>query len=459
MGSEQKTKKIVTRFAPSPTGMLHIGGFRTALFNYLYAKHLGGRVILRIEDTDRERSKPEYEKNIRDSFLWLGIKFDEEYKQSERAEIYKRYLLELIEDNKVYVSKEDISMTEEEKKTGAPEKRSEVIRFKNPNKKIVFHDLVRGDVTFDTTELGDFVIAKSVDEPLYHFAVVVDDHEMAVTHVIRGEDHISNTPRQILIGEAIGAIRPIYAHIPLILAADRSKLSKRRGALGLTEYRNLGFLPEAIINYMALLGWNPGTEQEIFTLGELVKIFDISKVQKSGAIYNEEKLRWINKEHLKKLPPHAIASEIKKELGSRVAGDLAEKIASVILERISVFADIREMVKSGELDYLFNEPEYSASELLWRDEKNKKNTISHLEQALKLIESADEKNLASAEMVKDLLWNYAERKGKGSVLWPIRFALTGKAKSPDPFTLISILGKKKAAARLAKALEKLESNE
>ena len=267
-------KKIVTRFAPSPTGYFHLGGVRSALYNYLFAKQNKGVYILRSEDTDKERSKKEYEDGFLELFNWLGLKPDQFFRQSERTEIYKKYLEKMIKDGFAYVSKEEI------KEEG---QRSEVIRFKNPNKKITFRDIVLGDITFDTTDLKDFIIARSLTEPLYHLTVVVDDFEMAVTHIIRGQEHIANTPRQILIQEAIGAQRPFYAHIPLILGKDRAKLSKRDPeVIPALEYKNLGYLPEAIINFMALIGWNPGGEQEVFTLDELVEKFDMQKIQKSG---------------------------------------------------------------------------------------------------------------------------------------------------------------------------------
>lgn len=282
------SQKIVTRFPPSPTGPLHIGNVRTALFNYIFAKQKGGDFVVRIEDTDRLRSKKEYEESMLESLKWLGLERDGElWHQSERTEVYKSYLNKLIQTNKAYVSTE----TEGENR--------EVVRFRNPNKQVVFEDLVRGKVEFDTTELGDFIIAKNLDEPLYHLAVVVDDFEAGITHVIRGEDHISNTPRQILIQEAISVSRPIYAHLPLILASDRSKLSKRKHgeSVSLDYYRQKGYSPAAIINYLALLGWNPGTEQEIFTLDELIKVFDFARVHKGGAIFDEKKLAWVNRKH------------------------------------------------------------------------------------------------------------------------------------------------------------------
>ena len=275
------SEKIITRFAPSPTGSLHIGGARTALFNFLYTRKHGGKFILRIEDTDKERSEKKFEDDIFGGLEWLGLKYDEYYRQSERGEIYRNYIEKMLNDDLAYESDD------------------KVIRFRNTNKKVKFDDLIRGEIEFDTTELEDFVIAKSVDEPLYHLAVVIDDFESGITHVIRGEDHISNTPRQILIQEAIGAPRPLYAHLPLILAQDRSKLSKRKHgeSVSLEYYKNKGYSSEAIINYLALLGWNPGTEQEIFTLDELINVFDLGRVHKGGAIFDEKKLAWVNRKH------------------------------------------------------------------------------------------------------------------------------------------------------------------
>ncbi len=280
---------IVTRFAPSPTGHFHIGSARTAIFNYLYAKKYKGKFILRIEDTDKERSKPEFETEIEESMSWLSLDWDSSYKQSDRTDIYKEELIELLENNSAYVSKEEKG------------DRSEVIRFKNPNKIIEFEDSIRGKVKFDTSDLGDFVIAKSETEPLYHFTVTVDDSKMGITNIIRAEDHISNTPRQILIIEALGFDRPKYAHIPLILSSDRSKLSKRygSGATSIIKLKEKGFLPEAVLNYLTLLGWNPGTDQEIFKKEDLIESFSLEKIQKGGAVFDEEKLKWINKNHIK----------------------------------------------------------------------------------------------------------------------------------------------------------------
>lgn len=460
MSEKHPHKTVVTRFPPSPTGLLQMGNVRTAIYNYLFARQHGGKFIFRVEDTDKERSTKEFENELIKNLEWLGIKWDNEafVRQSERSDVYASYIKKMIDSSHAYISKET------PKEEG---QRAEVIRFKNPNKVITFSDMVRDEISFDTTDLGDFVIAKSMTEPVYHLAVVVDDFEAGVTHVIRGEDHISNTPRQILIGEAIGAPRPIYGHLPLILDTDRAKLSKRKRGekISLKYHIEQGFLPEGIINYMALLGWNPGGTDEIFTLADLVKIFDISKVQKSGAVYNEEKLRWTNKEHLKKKPAHSLQREIEKWMKNsetfkkkkwKLSDDFAAKITPIVLDRISVFGDIPTMLEVGEFDYFFEDPTYKAEELIWKDDKENENTVMHLEEAIRLLTKAVDANFTNSDSVKELLWNYASEKGKGSVLWPIRFALTGKMKSPDPFTIISILGKEKSLIRLKTARELLK---
>lgn len=392
--------KVVVRMAPSPTGNLHIGTARTALFNYLFAKKSGGKFIVRIEDTDKERSKKEFEANILDGFSWLGLVHDELFRQSDRTDIYVAHLKKMLLNGTAYVSKE------EPKEEG---QRSEVIRFKNPNKKVAFEDEIRGTIEFDTTELGDFVVAKSESEPLYHLAVVVDDHEMGVTHVIRGEDHISNTPRQILLQEAIGAVRPVYAHLPLILASDRAKLSKRKHgeAVWVDTYKESGILPGAFINYLALLGWNPGTEQEIFTMEELIGEFDLKKIQKGGAIFDQKKLDWVNKEHIKRLP-----AEEQRAL----------------------------LVKSIESEpYMVGEPTLEADKIVWK-KSTKEEAAKHLEEVKKIIEAGGD------------VMAYAEKEGKGNVLWPLRYALTGAEASPDPLTLLEILGKEKSLSRIEKAI-------
>lgn len=447
------TSKIVTRFAPSPTGVLHVGSARTALFNYLFAKKHNGKCILRIEDTDKKRSKKEYEEEIKEGLKWIGVEFDEEYKQSERTEIYKKYLLKLISSGSAYISKED-AVEEGES--------SEVIRFKNPNTKISFEDTIRGVIEFDTTDLGDFVIAKNLDTPLYNFVVVVDDYLMGVTHIIRGEDGIPNTPRQILIQEAIGANRPVYAHTPLILAQDRSKLSKRHGAVSVLDYRDSGYIAEAVVNFLVFIGWNPGTDKEIFTVDELVDAFSIEKIQKGGAIFNTEKLDWFNREYIKKMNIEDVVENIKNRMQDKLKDvkgvDFVKlkKILPVILERISVFSEIEKMLIEGELEYLFSTPEYDGKKLLWKNENSTEHTKKYLIKIIEILESLSNGDFTSNKIKKEI-WDYATEHGRGNVLWPMRYALSGKDKSPDPFTLAGVLDKKETVMRLKIAIEKLSN--
>ena len=442
--------KIVTRIAPSPTGVLHVGTARTALFNYLYAKQNGGKFVVRIEDTDKERSTEEFEKNILDSMKWLGLEHDEFYRQSERTEIYKKYIKKLISEDKAYISKEEV------KKEG---QRSEVIRFRNPNKEISFDDLIRGEVKFDTTELGDFVIAKSLEDPLYHLAVVVDDHETGITHILRGEDGISNTPRQILIQDAIGAQRPKYAHLPLILGPDKSKLSKRHGATSLDEFKNQGYFKEAILNHLAFLGWNPGTEKEVFSMEELIKEFDIKKVSKGGAVFNIEKLDWFNKEYLKNISDDEIEKVTLEKVKTLMEDFNPEdektisKLIPLIKERITKFDDIDNMIKEGEFNYYFNEPSNNEPEkIIWK-KSDKEKTLQHLEKVHELFSETDGKE--TPDEIKEIVWDYAEQEGRGDVLWPLRYALSGVDRSPDPFTISSIIGKEKTLNRIEIAIIKL----
>lgn len=440
--------KVTTRFAPSPTGVLHIGSARTALYSWIYAKQNGGKFILRIEDTDAERSKKEFEDNIIDGLNWLGLKYDEFYRQSDRAEIYKKHLIDLIEKNLIYISKE------EQKEPGS---RSEVIRFRNPNRVVTFRDEVRGDISFDTTELGDFVIAKDFDSPLYHFAVVVDDFEMGVTHIIRGDDGISNTPRQILIQEALGAPRPAYTHLPMILSSDKTKLSKRHGALAVTEYREEGYLPEAILNFVALMGWNPGNDQEIISIDEMVSLFKLEKVQKGGAVFNLDKLKWLNKHYMRLLPTEKKVAEILSRFPAELrkkAEDspiIFEKIIPIILDHISAFGEVGALAEAGEYQYFFEEPIYATEKLLWKDEADKVSARQKLERAMSLISSVDDASF-TPETIKNALWEYATEVGRGSVLWPMRYSLSGRDKSPDPFALASIVGKEGTLRRMALAV-------
>lgn len=441
------TEKVVTRFAPSPTGVLHIGSLRTALYPWLYARQHNGKFVLRIEDTDKERSTSAFEKNILDGLKWLGIDYDEFYRQSERGEIYKKNINRLLTDGTAYISKEEIREEGE---------RSEVIRFKNPNRIVTFHDEVRGDISFDTTELGDFVIAKDIDTPLYNLAVVIDDFEMGITHIIRGDDGISNTPRQILIQEALGAPRPSYTHMPMILAPDKTKLSKRHGALGVTEYRDEGYLPEALLNFVALMGWNPGTEQELLSREDMLKMFTLEKIQKGAAVWNVDKLKWFNKQYMKRLS----FDEVKEKILAYLTPDLKsvasnnarifEKIVPIIFDHVSTFGEVKVMAERGEIGYFFEDPHYSAEGLFWKNDKDAGRTRIHLAKIAELLQGVFIDGF-TAETVKNALWEYASLAGKGNVLWPLRYALSGRDKSPDPFALAEILGKETTLRRVEKA--------
>jgi glutamyl-tRNA synthetase len=441
--------KTVTRFPPSPTGSLHIGNVRTAIFNYLYARNVGGSFIVRVEDTDKERSRREYEEDMLASVAWLGFSHDNEvvWRQSERTEVYTRYLRQLIDSGAAYLSQEI---------EGA---NKEVVRFRNPNKVITFKDLIRGEVTIDTSDLGDFIIARNINDPVYHMAVVVDDYEGGVTHVIRGEDHVSNTPRQILIQEAIGAPRPIYAHLPLIVAKDRSKLSKRKhgAAVSLDYYRKKGYLPQGLLNYLALLGWNPGTEQEIFTLEELIKVFSFDQVQKSSAVFDETKLAWVNREHMLRLTDEAFWEHAEEFLSSETVTELDalnlwRSVIPVMRERASTFGDIRVADEAGEYRYYYQDPIFPPESLSWKEETSLA-TKARLERILALLEGIPDPWTTAS--IKTAVWDYAEKVGRGQVLWPMRFGLTGKDKSPDPFTVAGIIGRDATIRRITSAISLL----
>jgi glutamyl-tRNA synthetase len=436
---------VRVRIAPSPTGYFHIGTARTALFNYLYAKQQGGVFVLRIEDTDKERGKKEYEEDIYAQMEWLGLSFDEKYVQSEHVGRHKELLKKLVDEDKAYISKEP--RKDDETQT------VEVVRLRNPGKVVTFADIIRGEISFDTTELKDFVIARSIDDPLYHFAVVVDDGDAGITHVIRGEDHISNTPRQILIQEALGFPRPVYAHLPLILAPDRTKMSKRKHQTSVKDFCARGYLPEAMVNFMALLGWSEGHgDREIYSLQELIKAFTLEGIHKGGAVFNEEKLRWYNREYLLKLPEAEFNAravrELKESLSTRVSfnEDMAAKIVPILKERVHIWSDIADAAAQGEYDYYFQAPSLDAAKI--SDKKSApEETKAHLTHAIEVLNSITDADF-NAEIIKAALWDYATEKGRGAVLWPIRYSLSGREKSPDPFVLSQILGKSEVLNRL-----------
>ena len=482
-----KKEKIRTRFAPSPTGPFHIGGARTALFNFLFAKINGGKFILRIEDTDLARSKPEYEKEILESIKWLGLSWDKLYRQSERLKLYGGYIKKLLSNGSAFYcfhSKEflDKEYDEQIKNKKNPAhfcefrklpmddatrrlaKEIGIIRFKTPlDFEISFTDLIRGKISFNSDTLGgDFSLAKaeSPEEfiPLYNFAVVIDDYEMKISHIIRGEEHISNTPKQILIQRDLNFPMPEYAHLPLILAPDRSKLSKRHGATSVIEYREMGYLPEALVNFLALLGWNPDTDREIFNLNELIEKFDLNKIQKSGAIFNTLKLDWLNSHYIRKMSIGELTEKIipfleKENLIEKENYDFEyiKKIVTLEQPRLKRLCEIGEKAV-----YFFKIPEYQPELLVWRDMLFKDITFS-LKVSFETISLINDTDFNRENLERILLKEAkrAKNKDKGRLLWPLRVALTGLQKSPGPFEILEILGKKESIKRIESAIKKL----
>ena len=421
-----------------------MGSARTALFNFLFARQNNGELLLRIEDTDKERSQAEYEKNILDSLKWLKINFDGKLlRQSERTEIYSKKIKKLIKNGYAYISKE---------KEG---QNREVVRFKNSGKRVKFNDLIRGEIEADTKDLGDFIIAKNLDEPLYHLAVVTDDIETGVTHVIRGEDHISNTQRQILLLEALGGTQPTYAHLPLILAEDKSKLSKRKHgqSVSLDFYRKEGYLPEAIINFLALLGWNPGNDRELFSINDLIKEFSLERVQKSGAVFDIKKLDWMNGEYIRKKSLVELVKLakpfVKDFLQFPIFNSQFSKILSLEQPRLKKLSELPEKI-----DYFFKEPKFEKELLCWKNMTDNEIKDS-LELSADLLKAVDERNFSKENLEKIFLKKTEEMRDRGKLLWPLRVALSGKKASPGPFEIMEILGKEESLKRIQNALEKL----
>ncbi|MDO8515847.1 MAG: glutamate--tRNA ligase [bacterium] len=474
-------KAVRVRFAPSPTGSFHVGGARTALFNWVFARQEGGVFVLRIEDTDKERSTKENEKEIFESLSWLGITWDEgpdiggpygPYRQSERMEIYKRSLEQLLHEGKAYYcycTKEELEAEREAMVTqGQPPKYSghcrnktepppgkipQLIRFKMPEVRVEFKDLVRGKVSFDANLFGDLVIAKSLEEPLYNFAVVVDDELMHISHVIRGEDLISNTPKQILIAKALGFSEPTYAHLPLILAKDRSKLSKRYAETSLLAYREQGYLPEAIVNFLILLGWHPKDTEEIFTSDKLANIFDIKRVQKAGAIFDEEKLLWLNKEHIKRAAPERLRVLVRETLGATTkdaSDEFVDKVIAAERDRVKLITDFKDSAS-----YFFGIPEYDSSLLIWKGE-SPPSAKEALDRIYGTLEALSDKEFIREKLMA-ALETLVGAGGKGSIFWPIRAALSGRSASADPITLLMVFGKEESLRRLQIAREKLNT--
>ena len=476
--------EVRTRFAPSPTGHLHIGGARTALFNYLFARRYGGKFILRIEDTDLERSSIESEKVIIESLKWLGIEWDEgvevggphgPYRSTERVDIYKKYVDVLFEKGYAYhcyCTEEELeaqrqqllsqgqmprylgkcrNLTEEQKRRFEQEGRKPTVRFKVPEGvKIIVHDLVRGDVEFMSDDIGDFVIVKSDGIPTYNFAVVIDDHLMKISHVIRGEEHLSNTPRQILIYNALDLNLPQFAHVSLILGKDRTKMSKRHGSTWVEQYKEQGYLKEGLINFLALLGWSPPEDKEIFDMDYLIKNFSLDRVSKNPAIFDIDKLNYINSQHIKLKSldeltqmciPYLIEAGYVTQKDAEEKFEWLKKIVKSVYEGLDYLSQIKDKV-----DIFFNNEvkieEDEAKEVLkW---EHVKHLISVFEDKIKNVENL---NSDSIKMLFKEIQKETGYKGK-NLFMPIRVVLTGKTHGPELMEIIEIVGKENILKRL-----------
>jgi glutamyl-tRNA synthetase len=458
---------VRTRFAPSPTGMLHIGGVRTALFCWLYARRHGGTFILRVEDTDRERSTPEAVQVILDGMAWLGLDADEgPFYQTQRYDRYHQVIEQWLAEGKAYrcyCSKDEIEQLrndqlarkEKPRYDGRCRHRREplegvtpVVRFRNPDEgRVVVNDAVHGPIAFDNTELDDLIILRSDGNPTYNFCVTVDDWDMQITHVIRGDDHINNTPRQINMLRALGGEPPVYAHLPMILGPDGAKLSKRHGAVSVLQYKEEGYLPEALLNYLARLGWSHG-DQEIFSLAEMTALFDITDVNKSAAAINPDKLAWLNQQHLMRADPARVAGELGWQLAQlevdTAGGPSLAAIVEVQRERART---LKEMAANSV--FFFREP-------AWYEEKAAKKNLTaeakpHLERTRDALGSLAD---WSAPAIHALIQALAEQAGvgMGKIAQPIRVAVSGGAVSPPIDQTLAILGREAVLARLDRAI-------
>ncbi|MBI5220225.1 MAG: glutamate--tRNA ligase [Candidatus Liptonbacteria bacterium] len=474
---------VRVRMAPSPTGPLHIGTARTALFNWLFARQYGGTFILRLEDTDRERSTLESELDIMSGLKWLGLDWDEgpergnygPYRQTERKEIYDRYLNRLLQTGRAYycyctreeMEAERAAMESQglsyhypgrcrDLQAPPPGKTRQLIRLRVPAGRVEFNDLIRDKVSVDSGELDDFAIARSNGEPLYNFAVAVDDIEMKITHVIRGEDHLPNTPKQILVYQALGVDLPRFGHLPLILDTDRSKLSKRSGKTNFQDYIDQGYLPDAIFNFLALLGWHPKGDEEILSRAEIVAMFDLSRVQKSGAIFNLEKLSWLNAQYIKQLSDADLAQALRPFLtraGYTISSEeYLVQVAAVSRDRLRTLSDI-----AAHAGFFFQLADYAPSLLPWK-ESPREETLRVLRAVREAIRALDPAAALEPAVINSTLAELVNQEGKGQVFWPLRVALSGLRASPDPISIIGVLGQTETLRRLSLAIEKLGNN-
>ncbi|MCM8759461.1 MAG: glutamate--tRNA ligase [Candidatus Omnitrophica bacterium] len=478
---------IRVRFAPSPTGFLHIGNARTALFNYLFARKNKGIFILRIEDTDTERSKKEYEESIIEDLKWLGLSWDEgpdiggpfgPYRQTERLHLYREYAEKLLSEGKAYkcwCTKDELekritdakqkvagydnycrNLTESQISRFKEEGRKPVIRFKVPEKDVVVNDIIRGSVIFEAGSLNDFVIMKSNNIPTFHFAVVIDDLTMKITHVIRGEDHLSNTPKHILIFESLGYTAPYFAHMSMTLGKDRTRLSKRHGATSVRQYRENGYLAEAMFNYLALLGWSSKDNQEIFSKDELIEQFSLQGCNKSNAIFDPVKLLWMNSQYMKMKSASEIftlAIPFLKNVGFsdeklQQNKEIIEKVIEMEKEKLKTLLDVPERTGYFITENVLWDPEIIKK---FKSPNNKK-IFSEIEQLLEIVEPFEKTK------IEENIRKYCQDRNlkTSDVFHPLRFALTGQTKGAGLFELIELLGKQKSIKRIETFLKEIE---
>ena len=482
---------VRVRFAPSPTGFLHIGGSRTALLNWLFARHHDGAFILRIEDTDRERSTQEYLQAILNDMRWLGLDWDEgpecgggvgPYLQSQRTESYGPHVERLLADGSAYYcyctpeeleerrsraqeesggwvyDRRCLNLSEEERQALESEGRPRVVRFRVPEGKTVFEDMVQGRIEFDNAELDDLVIVRADGTPTYNFAVVVDDLEMDITHVIRGADHISNTPRQIVIWEALGRPAPTFAHQPLVMAPDGKVMSKRRGAVAIGEYRRRGYVPEAVVNYMALLGWSYEDDREFFSLEELLENFDMKRVSRKPATFDPAKLDWMNEQWIKRLEiadrtdrvvPFLVEEGLLKADMPREERSRLESIVELLGDRIKLLTD------APELAGFFLAPDVDYDNIAVSKVLAQPGADDILVGLRKVLSDAPD---FKPETLERLLRGFSEESGLklGKLVQPLRVALTGGTTSPGIFETLSLLGRDVSLSRIDRARELTE---
>jgi len=477
------------RFAPSPTGYLHIGGLRTALYNYLFAKNQNGKLILRIEDTDRKRFVEGAIENLIDTLSWAGINFDEgpeiggefaPYLQSERLDIYKNLAQKLVSEGKAYYcfcTPERLEkLKEEQQKQKLPQAKYDkhclhlskteidekiksntpfVIRLSvHPGQKIIFTDAIRETVEFDTNNIDDQVLIKSDGYPTYHLANVVDDHLMEITHVIRGEEWLSSTPKHVILYDYFGWDIPVFAHLPLLLNPDKSKLSKRQGDVAVEDYREKGYLKEALINFVALLGWNYGNDQEIYEMDELIQKFSLERVHKAGAVFNIEKLNWLNFEHLRKKSDNEVLGMLKTEISksefndNNYSDDYLLKVISAMKERVSFVKEY--LTKSP---YFFKAPDsYEEQNLKKRWKEDSSGLLLKLKGSFEKLTTPTKDDFEKA--LNEVATNL--NVGKGKLVHPLRIAVSGIGEGPGVYDIVSIIGKEETLSRIETALNHLK---